>query len=128
MHSGLSDQERFDTWTRIRSGRIGICIGPRSALFAPVRKLGLIVIDEEHDGSFKQGETPRYHARDMALVLGQQAQCPVILGSATPSLESYTRALQGKSILLELTRRPQARPMPEITLVDMRRRESESDE
>lgn len=128
LHSGLSDQERFDTWTRIRSGRIGICIGPRSALFAPVRNLGLIVIDEEHDGSFKQGETPRYHARDMALVLGQQAQCPVILGSATPSLESYTRALQGKSILLELTRRPQARPMPEITLVDMRRRESESDE
>ncbi len=122
LHSGLSEHERFDTWSRIRSGRIGIAIGPRSALFAPVQNLGLIVIDEEHDGSFKQEEAPRYHARDMALFLGQQCQCPVILGSATPSIESYSRALLGKSILLTLTHRPQARPMPTIQIVDMRNR------
>lgn len=122
LHSGLSEHERFDTWSRIRSGRIGIAIGPRSALFAPVQNLGLIVIDEEHDGSFKQEEAPRYHARDMALFLGQQSKCPVILGSATPSIESYSRALQGKSILLTLTHRPQARPMPTIQIVDMRNR------
>ncbi len=122
LHSGLSEHERFDTWSRIRSGHIGIAIGPRSALFAPVQNLGLIVIDEEHDGSFKQGETPRYHARDMALYLGQQSHCPVILGSATPSIESYSRALQGKSKLLMLTRRPMARPMPDIQIIDMRNR------
>ncbi len=122
LHSGLSEHERFDTWCRIRSGRIGIAIGPRSALFAPIQNLGLIVIDEEHDGSFKQEESPRYHARDMALYLGQQSQCPVILGSATPSIESYSRALQGKSVLLTLTHRPQARPMPDIQIIDMRSR------
>lgn len=122
LHSGLSEHERFDTWSRIRSGRTGIAIGPRSALFAPVQNLGLIVIDEEHDGSFKQEETPRYHARDMALYLGQQSQCPVILGSATPSIESYSRALQGKMTLLTLTHRPQARPMPDIQIIDMRSR------
>ena len=122
LHSGLSESERFDTWSRIRDGRIGIAIGPRSALFAPVQNLGLIVIDEEHDGSFKQAEAPRYHARDMALYLGMQAKCAVILGSATPSLESYSRALQGKMTLLTLTKRPQARPMPEIRIVDMRNR------
>ena len=122
LHSGLGEHERFDTWSRIRSGRIGIAIGPRSALFAPVQNLGLIVIDEEHDSSFKQGDTPRYHARDMALYLGQQCHCPVILGSATPSLESYSRALSQKSILLTLTQRPLARPMPQIEIVDMRNR------
>ena len=122
LHSGLSENERFDTWSRIRAGRIGIAIGPRSALFAPVQNLGLIVLDEEHDSSFKQGETPRYHARDMALYLGQQCGCPVILGSATPSLESYARALQNRMQLLQLTKRPQARPMPEIQIVDMRNR------
>lgn len=122
LHSGLNEHERFDTWNRIRTGRIGIVIGPRSALFAPMPELGVIVIDEEHDGSFKQEETPRYHARDMALFLGQQSQCPVILGSATPSLESLSRALQKKSTLLTLTRRPQARPMPTLQIVDMRNR------
>ena len=122
LHSGLGEHERFDTWSRIRSGRIGIAIGPRSALFAPVQNLGLIVIDEEHDSSFKQGDTPRYHARDMALYLGQQCKCPVILGSATPSLESYSRALTGKSTMLTLTQRPMARPMPQIEIVDMRNR------
>ena len=122
LHSALSEQERFDTWSRIRNGRIGIAIGPRSALFAPVQNLGLIVIDEEHDSSFKQSETPRYHARDMALYLGQQCKCPVILGSATPSLESYSRALAQKSIMLTLTQRPMARPMPSIEIVDMRNR------
>ncbi|MBR4985500.1 MAG: primosomal protein N' [Proteobacteria bacterium] len=122
LHSGLGESERFDTWTRIREGRIHIAIGPRSALFAPVRDLGLIVIDEEHDSSFKQGETPRYHTRDMALFLGMKCGCPVILGSATPSLESYTLALTGRLKMLTLTRRPQARPMPDIHIVDMRNR------
>ena len=122
LHSELSERERFDTWCRIRDGRTGIVIGPRSALFAPVQDLGLIVIDEEHDGSFKQGESPRYHARDMALYLGAQCKCPVVLGSATPSMESYCRALQGKMTMLRLTRRPQARPMPSVSIIDMRNR------
>lgn len=122
LHSGLGEHERFDTWSRIREGRIGIVIGPRSVLFSPVQNLGLIVIDEEHDQSFKQEEAPRYHARDMALYLGQQSDCPVILGSATPSLESYCRAMQAHSTLLQLTRRPCARPMPNIQIIDMRDR------
>ena len=122
LHSGLGEHERFDTWTRIREGRIHIAIGPRSALFAPVKDLGLIVIDEEHDGSFKQGETPRYHTRDMALFLGLKSGCPVILGSATPSLESYSLAHSGRLKMLTLTRRPQARQMPDIHIVDMRNR------
>ncbi|MBQ1267765.1 MAG: primosomal protein N' [Proteobacteria bacterium] len=122
LHSGLSETERYDTWNRIRTRRLNIVIGPRSALFAPVCDLGLIVVDEEHDPSFKQDETPRYHARDMALVLGQFAGCPVILGSATPSMESYARACEGKLQKIVLTRRPQARPMPNIDIVDMRNR------
>lgn len=128
LHSGLGEHERFDTWSRIREGRIGIVIGPRSVLFSPVQNLGLIVIDEEHDSSFKQEEAPRYHARDMALYLGQQSDCPVILGSATPSLESYCRAMQVHTTLLQLTRRPCARPMPNIQIVDMRDRLPDVDE
>jgi len=120
LHSGLSEIERYDTWNRLRTGRLNIAIGARSALFAPVQNLGLIVVDEEHDGSFKQDETPRYHARDMALVLGQKSECPVILGSATPSMESFTRANEGRLRLLTLTRRPLARCMPDIEIVDMR--------
>lgn len=122
LHSGLSEVERFDTWNRIRTGRLHIAIGPRSALFAPIQNLGLIVVDEEHDASFKQDETPRYHARDMALVLGQYVGCPVILGSATPSMESYARACEGKLTKIVLSRRPQARPMPVVEIVDMRNR------
>lgn len=122
LHSGLGENEKFDTWTRIREGRIHIAIGPRSALFAPVKDLGLIVIDEEHDSSFKQGETPRYHTRDMALFLGMKTGCPVILGSATPSLESYKLALSGRLKMLTLTRRPQARSLPDVHIVDMRKR------
>jgi len=122
LHSGLSEIERYDTWNRIRTGRLHIAIGPRSALFAPVQNLGLIVVDEEHDSSFKQDETPRYNARDMALVLGKFENCPVILGSATPSMESFTNACEGKLTKLTLTRRPMARPMPAIEIVDMRNR------
>ena len=122
LHSGLSETERFNTWSRMRDGRISVAIGPRSAIFAPIRDLGLIVVDEEHDGSFKQGEMPYYNARDMALYLGRQAGCPVILGSATPSLETYWRALQNRTVMLKLTRRPLARPMPDIEIVDMRNR------
>ena len=123
LHSGLSEIERYDTWNRIRTGRLHIAIGPRSALFAPVQDLGLIVVDEEHDSSFKQDETPRYHARDMALVLGRFAGCPVILGSATPSMESYARACEGKLTRLLLTRRPMARAMPSVEIIDMRNRQ-----
>ncbi len=122
LHSGLSETERFNTWSRMRDGRISVAIGPRSAIFAPIRDIGLIVVDEEHDGSFKQGEMPCYNARDMALYLGRQAKCPVILGSATPSLETYWRALQNRTVMLRLTRRPLARPMPDIEIVDMRNR------
>lgn len=122
LHSGLGEVERFNTWTRIREGRIPIVIGPRSALFSPIQDLGLIVIDEEHDGSFKQSEQPYYNARDMALYLGQKTGCPVILGSATPSLESYYRAMQNRSCLLQLTRRPMARALPSIEIIDMRNR------
>ncbi len=122
LHSALSETERYDTWNRIRTGRLHIAIGPRSALFAPVQNLGLIVVDEEHDSSFKQDETPRYNARDMALVLGKFENCPVILGSATPSMESFTNACEGKLTKLTLSRRPMARPMPAIEIVDMRNR------
>jgi primosomal protein N' (replication factor Y) len=119
LHSQLSEAERFDAWARIQSGRVHIALGARSALFAPVQNLGLIVVDEEHDGSFKQSESPRYHARDMALVLGKQWDCPVILGSATPSLESFTKAKNGKLHYLSLCERPLARPMPELKIIDM---------
>lgn len=119
LHSGLSEAERFDAWSRLQSGQVHIALGARSALFAPVQNIGLIVIDEEHDGSFKQAESPRYHARDMALVLGQRANCPVILGSATPSLESFSKAQSAKLCYLTLHQRPQARPMPSIQIIDM---------
>lgn len=123
LHSGLSEIERYDTWMRLRTGRLKIAIGARSALFAPIQKLGLIVVDEEHDTSFKQDSQPRYNARDMALVLGMKADCPVVLGSATPSLESYYRVKEGKLKRLMLTRRPLERPMPDLEIVDMRQRD-----
>ncbi len=105
LHSALTDGERYDTWRRARAGLVDIVVGPRSALFSPLSPLGLIVLDEEHDSSYKQGTTPRYHARDAALELARQTGATVILGSATPSLESYHRAQRGEFNLLTMPRR-----------------------
>jgi primosomal protein N' (replication factor Y) len=120
LHSGLSDDERAEQWYRIHRGEARIVVGTRSAVFAPVPDLALIVVDEEHDHSYKQEETPRYHARDVAVMRGKLAQAAVVLGSATPSLESYHNAQKGKYALIELRERVANRPLPEVELVDLR--------
>ncbi|MBI4508584.1 MAG: primosomal protein N' [Deltaproteobacteria bacterium] len=120
LHSGLSPGERYDQWRRLREGHAGIALGARSAVFAPLANLGMIVVDEEHDSSFKQEEGVRYHARDVALVRAKRASAACILGSATPSLESYQNALIGRHRLLEMRSRATARPLPEVTLIDLR--------
>jgi primosomal protein N' (replication factor Y) len=120
QHSGLSDGERHDQWHRIRRGEVDVVVGTRSAVFAPVRSLGLVVIDEEHDGSYKQDESPRYHGRDVAVVRGSQAGALVVLGSATPALESFHNAQNGRYELLTLSRRVLERPMATVRIVDMR--------
>ena len=120
LHSGLSDGERFDEWWRIKRGEARVVIGTRSALFAPLENLGLIVVDEEHDPSYKQQESPRYHARDTALVRGKLARALVVLGSATPGIETFHNARSGKYRYLRMMSRVQSRPLPEVTLVDMR--------
>ena len=119
MHSALSQGERFDEWTRINEGRSRIAIGARSALFAPFRHLGLIVVDEEHEGTYKQDESPRYNARDIAVVRGKFEHATVLLGSATPSLESYYNCEVGKYKLIEMKERIDNRQMPVIEVVDM---------
>lgn len=124
LHSQLLDAERFDQWRKITRSEIDIVIGARSALFAPIDRLGVVVVDEEHDSSYKQSTGVRYHARDMALVLGKQAQCPVILGSATPSMESYANAQRGVLTYLSLPLRANQRSMPEVHLVDLRHKGS----
>jgi primosomal protein N' (replication factor Y) len=120
LHSAFTDVERSEQWRRIRSGAASVVVGTRSGVFAPVRKLGLIVVDEEHDGSYKQEEMPRYNGRDVAIVRAQAAGACVVLGSATPSLESRYNAERGKYVLLELPGRVAQRPMPTVSLVDMR--------
>jgi primosomal protein N' (replication factor Y) len=120
LHSAFTDVERSEQWRRIRSGAARVVVGTRSGVFAPVQDLGLIVIDEEHDGSYKQEETPRYNGRDTAIVRAQAAGATVVLGSATPSLESRYNAERGKYTLLELPERIEARPMPTVELIDMR--------
>jgi primosomal protein N' (replication factor Y) len=120
LHSGLKDAERLAEWRRLKSGEAPLAVGVRSAIFAPVQRLGLVVVDEEHDGSFKQEDKLRYHARDLAVVRAQKARCPVVLGSATPSLETLHNSRIGRYRLLALTRRVDDRPMPEVELVDMR--------
>jgi len=119
VHSGLTLTERYDTWRAIREGMFPIVVGPRSAVFAPVRDLGVIVVDEEHEQTYKQGESPRYHARDVAVMRAKLENAVVILGTATPSLESYLNARDGKYDLLELTERIAAGPLPEVEVVDM---------
>lgn len=120
LHSHLSAGERHDEWHKIRQGRARIVIGARSAIFAPVEALGLIIVDEEHEHSYKQEEAPRYHARDVAVKRGQLENAVVVLGSATPSLESFYNAQKGKYRLLELLVRADDKKMPVVRVVDMR--------
>ena len=120
QHSGLSEGARHDQWHRIRSGNIDVVVGTRSAVFAPLPAVGLIVVDEEHDPSYKQEESPRYHGRDVAVMRGKQAGALVVLGSATPSLESCRHAESGRYRGLRLTARVRRRPLPSVRLVDMR--------
>jgi primosomal protein N' (replication factor Y) (superfamily II helicase) len=120
LHSHLSAGERHDEWHRLHRGAARVAIGARSAVFAPVQQLGLIVVDEEHEISYKQEETPRYHARDLAVVRAQMEKCAVVLGSATPALESFHNVRTGKYRLLRLTSRVDDRRMPMIRIVDLR--------
>jgi len=120
LHSGLSDAERAEQWHRIRRGEARVVAGTRSAVFAPVSDLALIIVDEEQDSSYKQEETPRYHARDVAVMRAKMAGAVVVLGSATPSLESYYNAKKNKYALVELPDRVEMRPLPEVEIVDMR--------
>ena len=120
FHSSLQKGERFDEWTRVKNGDARIVIGTRSAVFAPVQNLGLIVVDEEHESSYRQQESPYYNARDTAIVRAQKESATVVLGSATPSLESFYNARHGKYGLLALPERVGARPMANATIVDMR--------
>ena len=120
LHSALSDRERAEQWHRIKRGDARMVVGTRSAVFAPVADVALIIVDEEHDSSYKQEETPRYHARDIAVMRAKMAKAVVVLGSATPSLESYFNAKKNKYSLVELPDRVEKRPLPEVEIVDMR--------
>ncbi|RFU63218.1 primosomal protein N' [Peribacillus saganii] len=120
LHSGLSVGEKYDEWRKIHRQEVKVVVGARSAVFAPFQNIGLIVIDEEHEGSYKQEEPPRYHARDIAIQRGLSHSCPVILGSATPSLESFARAQKGVYKLLSLTKRMNNSTLPSVEIVDMR--------
>jgi primosomal protein N' (replication factor Y) len=128
LHSNLSPSERFDQWWRARRGEVDVAIGPRSALFVPFQRLGIIVVDEEGDGAYKQEETPRYNARDLALVRAQNRKIPVVLGSATPSLESRENAARGKYTLLQMKSRVEERPLPDVEIVDLRKEKAEKED
>jgi primosomal protein N' (replication factor Y) len=120
LHSALSDRERAEHWHRIKRGEARVVVGTRSAVFAPVADLALIIVDEEHDSSYKQEETPRYHARDVAVMRAKMSGAVVAMGSATPSLESYFNAKKDRYALIELPDRVESRPLPEVEIVDMR--------
>ncbi len=122
LHSHLTDAERQRHWQQIADGEVPVIVGARSAVFAPAPHLGLIVLDEEQEGSFKQDSVPRYHARDVALKRARMENIPLVLGSATPSLESWHRAQQGEFRLVELSRRVLDRPLPEVDIIDLRAR------
>ena len=128
LHSSLSASERYDQWWRARRGEVDVAIGPRSALFTPFQQLGLIVVDEEGDSAYKQEETPRYNARDLAVVRAQMRNIPVVLGSATPSLESRENAARGKYTLLRMTDRVESRPLPAVEVIDLRKEKAEKDD
>jgi primosomal protein N' (replication factor Y) len=124
LHSGLSDGERYDAWLALRSGERRIAVGARSAVFAPLPDLGAIVVDEEHEASYKQGESPRYHAREVAILRAREAGAVCVLGSATPSLESWENARAGKYRLLSLPARVGGGALPRVEVVDLRRNTS----
>lgn len=126
LHSGLSDGERYDAWRQVARGDIDVVIGARSAVFAPLPELGLIVVDEEHDGSYKQSEGFRYNARDLALMRGQMDKAVVLLGSATPVLTSYQRAMDGYLTYLQLPERTAERTLPQVQLVDLAQHDGDS--
>ncbi|HUJ12222.1 MAG TPA: primosomal protein N' [Thermoanaerobaculia bacterium] len=128
LHSNLSPSERYDQWWRARRGEVDVAIGPRSALFTPFERLGAIIVDEEGDGAYKQDETPRYNARDLAVVRAQLRRIPVILGSATPSLESRENAARGKYTLLKMTQRVESRPLPDAEVIDLRNERAEKED
>jgi primosomal protein N' (replication factor Y) (superfamily II helicase) len=121
LHSALSDGERFDAWRALREGTRRIAIGARSAIFAPVRDLGAIIVDEEHEASYKQSEAPRYHAREVAVVRARDAGAVCVLGSATPALESWYNVQRDKYRLLSLPDRVEGRPLPPVRIIDLRR-------
>ena len=121
LHSGLSDGERYDAWRLARQGTVRIVVGARSAVFAPLPDVGIIVVDEEHDNSYKQNETPRYHGRDVAIMRARMAQAVCLLGSATPSVESYYNSETRKSTRLELLNRATSGHLPQVRLIDMRK-------
>ncbi|MCU0253604.1 MAG: primosomal protein N' [Acidobacteria bacterium] len=129
LHSGLSDRQRFEAWERVRSGASRVVVGARSAVFAPLANLALIVVDEEHDAGYKQEEMPRYHARDLALVRGRETGAVVVLGSATPSMEAWNLAEEGRADLLRLPTRATGARLATLELVDMRQefRETKAD-
>jgi primosomal protein N' (replication factor Y) (superfamily II helicase) len=120
LHSALTPSERWSHWWNILDGRVDVVVGARSAIFAPVPDLGLIVVDEEHDPSYKQQEGLRYHARDLAVVRGRLLGCPVVLGSATPALETFENCQRGRYRLLELTQRVEQRPLPAVEVIDLK--------
>ena len=120
LHSKLSTGERFDEWNRIKQGKVKIVIGARSAIFAPVEDLGLIVIDEEHDMSYKSEGSPRYDAKEVARKIAEQYSCPLVLGSATPDMRTYYKALKGDIELIELTKRANNSSLPQVEIVDLR--------
>jgi primosomal protein N' (replication factor Y) len=128
LHSALTPEERSEQWRRIRRGDAPIVVGTRSAIFAPAPRLGLILVDEEHDQSYKQEETPRYNARDVAVMRAKLEGAVVVMGSATPSLESWQNSAQGKYQRIEMTERVMNRPLPEVELIDMRREFQETGE
>jgi len=127
LHSGLTGRDRLAHWRRIRAGEARIAVGARSCLFAPFAQLGMVVVDEEHDDSYKQDDGVAYHARDLAVLLGRQRGCPVVLASATPSLESWYNARTGRYHLLELPKRATPRPVPQVELVDLTSLEPDAD-
>jgi primosomal protein N' (replication factor Y) len=120
LHSNLSDGEKYDEWRKIEKDEVDIVVGARSAIFAPFKKLGIIIIDEEHSSTYKQENNPRYHALDIALWRSRYHKCPVVLGSATPSLESYARAKKGVYKLLALPHRVNSNPLPRVAIIDMK--------
>src|SRR5699024_9479014 len=121
LHSALPSGETYDEWRKVVRKELSVVVEARSALFAPLDDIGIIIIDAEHETTYKQEESPRYHARDVAIKRAQYNHCPVILGSATPTLESFARAKKGVYQLLTLSKRTNDKALPEVSVVDMRK-------